>query len=217
VIFPLLIAGSAGPPCGVCRRSSGGCRTGPAVALAVVHLNGSPHRARAANPSSDTQPSNAALGTPAHSHAGRAFCCLGRVDGDRARLLKCWVLALTVRQPHASAIFLLGKDVENRTWPTSHRGLLVVHAGVAVDEQAMARMGNALNSPLPLGHIVGVVELQDCVVLKRRTRWALRDHFHWLLERPRLLSEPVPCRGQQGLWGVPADVAGRVSEQLREC
>jgi hypothetical protein len=37
----------------------------------------------------------------------------------------------------------------------------------------------------------------------------------WVLDRVRPLAEPVPCRGAQGLWVVPADVEVRVAEQLQ--
>jgi ASCH domain len=45
---------------------------------------------------------------------------------DEARLL-------TIRQPWAWAIIYGGKDVENRSWLTKHRGPLLIHAGSAFD------------------------------------------------------------------------------------
>lgn len=41
------------------------------------------------------------------------------------------------------------------------------------------------------------------------------DAIGWLLEDRRALAAPVPCRGSQGIWTLPADVAARVEEQLR--
>lgn len=43
---------------------------------------------------------------------------------------------LTIRQPWAWAIATQGKDVENRTWKTSYRGLLAIHAGSTLDGDA---------------------------------------------------------------------------------
>ena len=40
---------------------------------------------------------------------------------------------LTVRQPWAWAIIQVGKDVENRSWPTKHRGPLLIHVGSAFE------------------------------------------------------------------------------------
>jgi len=37
--------------------------------------------------------------------------------------------ALTISQPFASLIASGSKFVENRTWPTSYRGPLAIHAG----------------------------------------------------------------------------------------
>lgn len=36
--------------------------------------------------------------------------------------------ALSIRQPWASLIVMGIKDIENRTWPTRHRGSVLVHA-----------------------------------------------------------------------------------------
>lgn len=42
--------------------------------------------------------------------------------------------ALTIRQPWAWAIARGGKDVENRTWRTTYRGLIAIHAGARWEE-----------------------------------------------------------------------------------
>jgi hypothetical protein len=36
--------------------------------------------------------------------------------------------ALTVRQPWAALLILGAKQYETRTWPTRHRGILLIHA-----------------------------------------------------------------------------------------
>ncbi|MBL8866467.1 MAG: ASCH domain-containing protein, partial [Planctomycetia bacterium] len=38
------------------------------------------------------------------------------------------MLALSIHQPWAHAILHFGKSVENRTWSTSYRGPLLIHA-----------------------------------------------------------------------------------------
>lgn len=115
--------------------------------------------------------------------------------------------ALTIRQPWASLIVAGIKDVENRSWPTSHRGLLYVHAGSAVDREAMALHGHLLEPTLPSGAIIGTVELINCV-RAADSRWAEPGQWHWLLADPQQLPVPVPCRGALGLWRPPADVLG---------
>jgi hypothetical protein len=71
-----------------------------------------------------------------------------------------------VRQPWAWAIIDGGKEVENRTWPTSHRGPLLIHAGLQDDLNGWHFLDES-NIPLPVdpatGGIVGVVDLVDRV------------------------------------------------------
>lgn len=82
---------------------------------------------------------------------------------DRVR-----VRTLTIRQPWAEWIIAGEKDVENRTWSTSHRGLLGIHAGRSV--AALREMGLD-PAGFVLGALVGVVELVD-IVRNHPSRWA---------------------------------------------
>lgn len=67
---------------------------------------------------------------------------------------------------------------------------------------------------MPLGYVIGVVQLADVEQRTRAAKWTLRDHFHWLLRDVRVLEEPVSCRGQQGLWSLPVGVELAVEAQL---
>jgi hypothetical protein len=55
---------------------------------------------------------------------------------------------LTVRQPWASAIIYAGKDVENRSWTTSHRGRLYIHAWMRLDPEDVLP-ADVLSSAVP--------------------------------------------------------------------
>ena len=35
--------------------------------------------------------------------------------------------------------------------------------------------------------------------------------YGWLLDDVRALPEPIPCKGRQGLWDVPAELVGRLA------
>jgi len=80
--------------------------------------------------------------------------------------------ALSVHQPYAHLIVRGDKDVENRSWATSYRGPLLIHAGLKVerdDAAYYAREARRLGldwppDPLPTGGIVGIVTLADCVM-----------------------------------------------------
>lgn len=43
------------------------------------------------------------------------------------------------------------------------------------------------------------------------TGWDVPDAWHWRLRDVLVLDEPIPCRGAQGLWPVPADVRVRLA------
>lgn len=113
--------------------------------------------------------------------------------------------ALSVRQPWAWAILCAGKDVENRSWQTRHRGRLWIHAGGNVDkgrpdllERAAAYYGGQILRGALLGH----VNLLD-VVTDSESDWAIPGQFHWLLSDPVLLPEPIPMPGRLSLWRPP--------------
>lgn len=114
------------------------------------------------------------------------------------------MLALTVRQPWAWAIIHAGKDIENRTWATDHRGPLLIHAGKRIDPQGFAfirALGIVVPDDLPLGGIIGQVDLLACTPDPVGSPWAAEGHYHWQLASPRALPYR-PTRGQQGLFHV---------------
>jgi len=127
------------------------------------------------------------------------------------------IKALTVRPPWSSAVIYRGKDVENRTQPTKHRGLLAIHAGLRWDKDAVEPISNLAGAyyiGAPHGAIIGTVEVVGCHsgvdCAWSCSVWALPDHHHWVLANPKPLSEPIPCKGALGLWNVPADIAARI-------
>ncbi len=78
--------------------------------------------------------------------------------------------ALSVRQPWANAIFMAGKDVENRSRRTDYRGPLLIHASRHIDWQAARQEGPpkkrlqyVTDRRMETGVIIGVVELTDVV------------------------------------------------------
>lgn len=106
--------------------------------------------------------------------------------------------ALTIKQPWASLIMAGIKDVENRTWPTTYRGPLLIHAGLGVDEWGLDKHGHLIDH-VPAGVILGRVTVADCV-WSYRSRWAVPDHYQWVLADPRPLKRPIRVTGKLGLW-----------------
>ena len=127
--------------------------------------------------------------------------------------------AITISQPYASLIASGEKWIENRTWHTSYRGALAIHAGKGT--QYMTRKELAA---VPHGCIVATARLVECVELSTvrilcgpgaksdremhsgRAWTEIRDHKHaegpwlWILSDIVALPEPIPFCGAQGLW-----------------
>lgn len=145
--------------------------------------------------------------------------------------------ALTIRQPWLWAITHAGKRVENRTWPTTYRGPIALHAASRFTMQeyrdavffmqehqlADAMLGVAAeifgdvnynvplmpsSSDLAVGSIVAVAELVDCVT-HSTSPWFVGP-FGFVLEHVRGLASPIPCKGALGLWEVSPSVLATI-------
>lgn len=136
--------------------------------------------------------------------------------------------AITLHRPWAELVLLGGKDVENRTWTTSYRGSLYIHAGKAWDSRAhrVAVQAGAdgcvsWEKDEHQRGIIGAVDLVDvCDTFLRSTRgcicntaWAMPGQSHWRLANPRLLMRPVECNGWQRLWTPEPRIAAMLDDQ----
>lgn len=134
------------------------------------------------------------------------------------------MLVLSVRQPWAWAIITpgVGKDIENRTWPTKVRGRVAIHAskGCTVDEyedgaESIYAVDRTLRSWIPplkkieRGVIVGTVEIVDCVEFSG-SPWFV-GNYGFVLRAPRPLAEPIPWVGSLGFRSLPDDIARRLA------
>lgn len=134
------------------------------------------------------------------------------------------VLSLT--QPYPTLIMIGAKKIETRGWYTSYRGDLAIHAAKAFprwaqdlcfEEPFISALNAAINrdqidhfNPTPTGVILGIVTLTDCHYMdelyqKPDEPELSFGHYElgrtaWMLENPRLLSEPIAAKGALGLW-----------------
>ena len=111
--------------------------------------------------------------------------------------------ALTICQPYADMIVTGEKVIENRTWPTSVRGRVAIHAGKS---RSWLDDGDETSRPtIAFGAIVATAEIYDCV------RWEeLSDEMKgrddangpwcFLLRDVIPFDPPIPARGAQGWW-----------------
>ena len=69
---------------------------------------------------------------------------------------------LTIKQPYASLIAEGYKEYEFRSWKTSFRGEIYIHAGKTVDKEAMEYFKD-YHLNCPLGCIIAKAKVIDCV------------------------------------------------------
>lgn len=133
------------------------------------------------------------------------------------------IRALTLQQPWADAVCFYGKRVENRTWvpPAALLGhFLAIHGGKTYDHDAARHLAGEGYPLSPrddrLGAVVAVARLvgvtRDPAELgPTQTEWWCGP-IGWMLAEVHAI-DPVPCRGGQGLWKLPADVHAVVRER----
>lgn len=141
--------------------------------------------------------------------------------------------AITILEPWASLIACGAKKIETRSWSTSYRGIIAIHAGKS-KKHTIGVMAEFNGIKLPddfsfnYGKVIAVAELVDCVqfthtmIPKRNTILlngvevpqnelafgnCIAGNWGWVLENVQRI-EPVPARGQQRIWNLNAPAAG---------
>lgn len=128
-------------------------------------------------------------------------------------------IALSIRQPWAWAILHAGKDIENRTWSTTFRGPVAIHAAKGMTKDEVADFSELLGdlrwkgvagvpakgphyNQLERGGIVGVAEIVGCVD-RHDSPWFF-GRWGFVLRNARPVDF-IPCKGALGLFGWQAD------------
>lgn len=91
--------------------------------------------------------------------------------------------ALTICQPYAELIVRGLKPIENRTWPTSYRGPLLIHAGKS--REWMDADDLDAYPGMVFGALVGRVNVVDCVRVEK-----LPPHSTVILATPVIREVP---------------------------
>jgi activating signal cointegrator 1 len=134
--------------------------------------------------------------------------------------MKC----LTIRQPWATLIALGEKQIETRSWPTSYRGDLAIHAGMQVDkaicktepyQSVLTRHGYTADN-LPSGVILATSRLAGCCGVtpqQAQQSWPggneyvfgdyAEGRYAWKLEGVVALAHPIAAKGRLGFWEYP--------------
>ncbi len=128
--------------------------------------------------------------------------------------------ALSLTEPMAWAIFH-GKDVENRTWKTSFRGRVYIHASKGFNKEhynliALSGIAVLLDEPLPEpgdfvhGAIIGEVDIVDCRFRTKQDEnhgtvilysiWHMLGKYGFYLANAVEYEKPIPCKGMLGFF-----------------
>jgi hypothetical protein len=117
------------------------------------------------------------------------------------------MFALSVRQPWASQIVAGARPHEVRRWHTELRGPLAIHASGRLPPG-----GFPPGRPLPLGYVLGTVELADCVRVEdlpageRALAGSHPGHWVWRFRDPRPFPRPIRARGRLGLFRLTLEL-----------
>ena len=121
---------------------------------------------------------------------------------------------ITVKQPFASLIAEGYKEYEFRTWKSSYRGELYIHAGLGVDKKAMERF-KYLNLDYPKGEIIAKCNMTDCVVIDDNMKKILKEKdpivYHGAIKEKEKQEygfklenvekiKPIPAKGKLSFW-----------------
>ncbi len=126
------------------------------------------------------------------------------------------VLSLT--EPCATLIKENIKRVDTRSWKTSYRGELYIHASSTKiprewkeNKELMGLLGE---TPLNFGNIICKCNLVDCVYMtKEYVEKMKKDNYReyicgiyeegryaWILENVEILDKPIKAKGHLGIW-----------------
>ena len=124
---------------------------------------------------------------------------------------------LTIKQPCAELIIDGYKKYEFRGWKTKYRGKILIHAGMSLEKDMMIRFKD-YNLDYTLGAIIGEADLVDCILVDKKFNEELRnidpivygrsnhvENYAWKLDNIIKYDEPIPCKGQLGLWNYDVD------------
>lgn len=128
--------------------------------------------------------------------------------------------ALTLYQPCATLVAIGAKQIETRSWATSYRGPLAIHAGkkfpvpaknlvYANKDFRSALIVNGELIDIPLGSILAICQLLDCRLIVEGNipagpEWSFGDYrigrYMWILGDVEKVNPPIRARGFQRLW-----------------
>ena len=123
---------------------------------------------------------------------------------------------LTVKEPWASLIINGYKMYEFRSWKTSFRGKILIHAGKSVENDNVT-LFNDYNLDYSFGYIIGEAELEDCILIDDKIQEELERSNKLVYERSNHVGlyawklsnivkykneDRIKVNGKLGLWNI---------------
>ena len=126
---------------------------------------------------------------------------------------------LSIIEPWAILIKEGKKVIETRSWKTSYRGELYIHASNKKIERNDAHTSELLklipNIPMGYGNIICKCRLVDCVYMdkefldiiqKDKQEFLCGEYslgrYAWILEDVEILEKPIPAKGHLNIWNL---------------
>ena len=125
--------------------------------------------------------------------------------------------ALSVRQPWATLMPEGIKTIELRSWPTDHRGELLICATSTPRDFFWKDPEEGVTRLLHAGCMIGIVEVLDCRPMRKADAWAEggaccafdKSAYAWVIA-PVCWVRPDAVRGRLGIFDVPDDKVVRL-------
>lgn len=139
------------------------------------------------------------------------------------------IKGLTLTQPWATLVELGLKKVETRSWNTSYRGWLAIHAAKGFPRWAREFADELVDegiitSCLPLGRIIAVARLDQVVPTDVACRYLDEKELRfgdydvgrhaWAFGAVKRLATPIECRGALSLWHINPEIHMQILRQV---
>ena len=126
---------------------------------------------------------------------------------------------LSLIEPYATLIKTGVKKIETRSWKTSYRGKLYIHASstkIPKEYKNNKELMNLVNvNELNFGNIICSCNLVDCIemtdkfieeVKKNKEEYICGVYkvgrYAWILEDIKVLENPILAKGHLGIWNM---------------
>lgn len=124
---------------------------------------------------------------------------------------------LSIKEPWATLIASKQKYIETRSWKTSYRGELYIHASKKLinkkDEKIQELLKLLPTQEMNYGKIICKCELVDCIYMDEKfineikqnkqeyiCRYYQIGRFAWILEKMELIQPKIEAKGKLNIW-----------------